>query len=251
MASDIETLTEKVGIKGSLLKIIFWLALLSPAAVSIASWIWSWHMWDAYDRRLKSLEIGHGYPTVKSLHSNFGWIDELVVSMIQHDPNSRLSSVAMVKRELIARGNNFVLQQQLDARTQAIIPAGTADKLQPIEIADVDWENGAFILKLNREPEEPWKYSFRHVDFDRQSTMQSVAPHAYHFSQSTCRVNVQRELAQLAIDRFKQYSASATQAHQQRLDKEAKELEGRRRENLAAELHKERLRIENLRDLRF
>ena len=57
---------------------------------------------------------GTGYAAIGSRIAELGYLDDLVALMIQHDVRNRPQSIALLKRELAGRRNDFIQRQELD-----------------------------------------------------------------------------------------------------------------------------------------
>ncbi len=84
--------------------------------------------------------------------------------MRSQDP-SRRPSIGDVKRELIARGQQFVELQRLNAMKKQVVPESEIDDAiiaDPIRIVQkLDYRDGILALKLNQPVNDIWEACFR------------------------------------------------------------------------------------------
>jgi serine/threonine protein kinase len=69
----------------------------------------------------KQLAIGIGYTTIAASSPNYGYLDQLVEKMLSTNPDNR-PTVQDVKKELIARGQEFLVLQRLDSLRSQVVP---------------------------------------------------------------------------------------------------------------------------------
>ena len=86
--------------------------------------------------------------------------------MRQNSVDKRPASIAEIKSQLIARGNDFVQQQKLgfvtNARhTRKLLATDPLISDDPIQLSSVDYRNGSLIFTLTRSPNAEWLRHFR------------------------------------------------------------------------------------------
>ena len=57
---------------------------------------------------------GSGYRTIGSVNEGFAYLDPLVETMVQQNPDSRPHSIDEIKKDLIGRRNDFISRQKLN-----------------------------------------------------------------------------------------------------------------------------------------
>ena len=105
---------------------------------------------------------GEGQPKIEDAAPEYGYLDWLVGRMTMHDPAQRLT-ITEVKRELIARGVEYLSIQRLNAlRTEIILETDADDPLlnNPIAIHSVDFKNETLFLTLSAVPPSNWVAAF-------------------------------------------------------------------------------------------
>lgn len=194
---------------------------------------------------------GSNYKTIAAVAPELSYLDALVEKMIQSDPHLRFSDIAQVKNELIAAKNAFVRQQRLDALRGQVIPSNTPESVPPVSVVDLDLDGKQLVLKLNREPEERWKFHFRNLSLHGMTINLALEPASYQFLGNTARVHVRQELRQEAINQFVRFSELATRKLQQQHDQTAKDLEEADRRRLESQTRLEEERIRGLDGLKI
>lgn len=103
------------------------------------------------------------HPSIAEVASNYAYLDWTVKRMTNPEPGLR-PSIADVKRELIARGNEFLRLQRLNAlKTEIILETEVDDPIirQPITIQSVDFKDETLYLTLSTVPPTDWVKAFR------------------------------------------------------------------------------------------
>lgn len=106
---------------------------------------------------------GTGFRKVADVSPNFSYVDGLVELMLRHDPAAR-PSVEQVKRELIARGNEFVAVQRLNSLRSEVIPETEVDDpliRNPIRITSINYYKPYLLYQLSAAPTHEWITAFR------------------------------------------------------------------------------------------
>ena len=105
---------------------------------------------------------GDGQRKIEDAAPEYGYLDWLVERMTKKDPTQRLT-ITEVKRELIARGIEYLSIQRLNAlRTEIILETDADDPLvsNPIAIHSVDFKNETLFLTLSAVPPSNWVAAF-------------------------------------------------------------------------------------------
>lgn len=193
---------------------------------------------------------GAGYKLISSISPGHAYLDPLVDRMIQQNPGSRPASVEDIKKELIARGNEFVALQKLDAKRREVVPASEPEKSEPVTLVNVDWENNALIFHLNRTPESKWIRRFQQPREGVRS-ISGAHPSQTQFTGSMATVHADERNARRVVECFKQYLEMANRGYQMDLQIEAKRQEEERRRKLAQELAMAEQKARILKDIKI
>jgi hypothetical protein len=105
---------------------------------------------------------GTGFRKIAAITPDYSYLDGIVDQMLQHEANSR-PSITDVKRDLIARGNEFVSLQRLNSLKTEVIAEGEVDDpliRNPVRIESVDYQAGNFIFILSAAPPPDWITAF-------------------------------------------------------------------------------------------
>jgi serine/threonine protein kinase len=145
---------------------------------------------------------------------NFTYLDALVEMMMRQSPGERPASIAALKNELIARGNEFIQRQKIDALKNEVVPESDVDDpliLDPIRaIEKLDYTNNALTLGLNRPVTRKWEECFR-----RRATAYNanVSSAVMLFDRDRVVIRVNEHFIPAAVDFFKQYCAAANEEY--------------------------------------
>lgn len=112
----------------------------------------------------REVPLGTAHTKVADVAPAMAYLDPLIELMRNQDPPRR-PSIGDVKRELIARGQQFVERQHLDKLKREVVPESeVSDRLitDPIRILDkLDYRDGILTLKLNQPVNEIWVACFK------------------------------------------------------------------------------------------
>jgi len=179
---------------------------------------------------------GEGYKTVASDFSDYAWVDEVVAEMIQQDPAKRPASIDAVKRQFLARQQDFVTRQRLSQIQNIVIPVGEEDDplaLDPPQIVDFEWEKGQLTLILSRPVNRDWVQAF--LNMGSYASVLGVGPGAFSINDNRASVSAQSSDVQRIINYFKEWLPRATQVYRERRQAQREKVAERERANLRAE----------------
>jgi serine/threonine protein kinase len=181
------------------------------------------------------IPLGAGFKQIGAVVPDFAFLDGLVEAMRQQEPERR-PAVAAVKEELIARGNEFISRQKLDALKRQVVPETEIDDplvRNPITlIAPEDYDNDDLLLKLSGAPNPQWIRLFQNPG-DHTFIHGIVQPNLFAFQGNRAVIRIADEqYIQRAVDYFKQYLQRANTVyatwvrdqHRQKIDAERREL---------------------------
>jgi serine/threonine protein kinase len=153
---------------------------------------------------------GTGHKKIGSVAPTYAYLDGLVEWMVRQSPDDRPSSLAEIKRELIARGNEFVSQQRLSELRCRVVPETEVENPiadDPIRPVGVDYgAGGLLIFELNRIPPVQWTHTFRALR--QYAGIVGCEPHAFRFDGNRAIVSTNRSdlgLMQVIANHFKNY----------------------------------------------
>ena len=193
---------------------------------------------------------GAVYKTIASVASQYSYLDQLVDRMIQQDPSARFSTLEEVKKELIARGNEFVVFQQLRAKEQQVVPVSAVPETLPTTIMNVDWQRDRLTIWISKVPEPGWVQRFQQPR-ETFASISGAHPSQIQFSSDQASMHVDERNVQTVIDYFKQYLAMADRGYRSDLEQEAKIREQELRQQLAREKEEIERKARVLKSIKF
>jgi serine/threonine protein kinase len=194
-------------------------------------------------------QVPHGADplAIASMAPEYAYLDDVANAMRQNSPERRPNSIAQIKNMLIARGNDFVQQQKLDALKNTVIPASEiSDPLisSPITLSDVDYRNGQLIFTISRSPNTRWQRHFRNMG--SFSGVVGSGPEYFAFNGNTAIVSATESTAQMVVNHFKNYLQRTNTLYAQDLKTQVEREEYERRQQLQEAIARE----EKERDIR-
>ena len=186
-----------------------------------------------------SVPHGTGFRKVSEVAPNFAYVDGLVELMLRHDPGAR-PTIEQVKRELNARGNEFVTAQRLNSLKSEVIPETEVDNpfvRNPIRITGVNYHKPYLIYKLSAAPSYEWTMAFRDPRAGYSSYL-GKGPESFNFHNDEAHVHLGSGEApeQMTI-----YTKTFVQLANQRY---AEVVAKKHRDNLATQQQLQRQRIQ-------
>lgn len=179
---------------------------------------------------------GAGFKTVASVSADYAWVDEVVAEMIQQDPARRPASIDAVKRQFIARQQDFVTRQRLSQIQNAVVPVADEDDplaLEPPRVIDFDWQNGVLTLMLSRPVNPEWVQAL--LNMGDYTSLSGKGPETFSFAGSRASVAARESDVQPVIDYFKPWLPRATQVYRERRQRQRREAAEREKSRLSAE----------------
>ena len=195
---------------------------------------------------------GAGYRTIESVSTNHGYLDELVATMIQQAPANRPESIEIVKQQLIARRNEFVISQRVSELKQTVIPNTELDDpliLDPPYLVNVDYDRGNLILMLSQPVNNKWISALHNMG--SYTSIMGRGPEAFSFNGNRATVSVSDHDAQRAIDYFKEWLPKANRQYEAVITREKQEAENQKRRALQSQAEAEERRLKMLKTLKF
>lgn len=185
----------------------------------------------------RSTALGPGELDIADVAPDYGYLDWTIKRMTHPEPERRLT-VAEVKRELIARGNEFLCLQRLNAlKNEILLETEVDDPLlrDPVAVRSVDFRADTLYLTLNQVPPTDWVSAFH--SSGRPSALSGHGPERFVFMGRLAHLRVARGAdPQQLLDQAKAYIAAANQAY-------AEGAQARHRANLEHERERKRAQI--------
>lgn len=175
--------------------------------------------------------IGLGHPDIGDVAPDFAYLDWTVARMTNPEPARRLS-ISEVKRELIARGNEFLSIQRLNSLKSMVIRETEVDDpfiANPITIQSIDFKAETLYLTFNAIPPAKWITAFH--GSGSHSGFAGHGPDRFVFLGKLAHLRIARGVDPLQlVDRAKayvqeanrQYAEMTAAAHREHLENERK-----------------------------
>jgi serine/threonine protein kinase len=182
----------------------------------------------------------------------YSYLDALIDLMLRQDPAQR-PPVSDVKRELIARGNEYISLQRLNALKSEVFPESDVDDpiiRDPIDIDSTDYRDGFLIINLDRTPPPNWIMAF-HRPNSSWSYYPGSGPENFNFRGNQASVPIREGMSAKQLLLYtrsyidlanKQYADDVVAANRRRQQEERAERQ--------REIAKEEQRQKILRDLK-
>jgi serine/threonine protein kinase len=200
---------------------------------------------------LGEVPLGTGHRKIAVSHPDFSYLDSLIERMRGQDPEKR-PSISEVKQELIARNNEFIELQRLDAIKKAVVPEseiGDAIVVSPIRIVEIeDYRNERLILRLNQPVNENWVASFKNraTRYDMHAF-----PSRTTFQGDRVFIQVEQRATQDAVRFVKEYLEPANEDYAARVQQEHRERINRRNAERKNRIAQEEARQRTLQGLKL
>jgi hypothetical protein len=110
----------------------------------------------------RAVPQGTSFRKIGENAATFAYLDSVVDLMLRQDSAAR-PSIEQLKRELIARGNEFLSVQRINALKSEVVPETEVDDpfvRNPIRIVSLDFRNGHLFFKLSSIPPPNWIQAF-------------------------------------------------------------------------------------------
>lgn len=197
---------------------------------------------------------GEGYTRVGKVAPEFSYLDEIIAKMIQQFPEDRPNSIADIKQILIAKGNEFVSRQKLDALRQTVVPStAVTDPLvrNPIQVIAADLRGNTLVAILNQPPSPDWIRAFVHPRSMTYIAGTEPANWAFNGNEASVRLSHVESQIQQVLNHFKDYVGSANGLHFELLKQAASQREENERRTLQQAIAEEERRQRILNSLKM
>lgn len=170
---------------------------------------------------------GTGFRTIAQAAADFVYVDGVIEKMLQQEP-SRRPSIADIKRELIARGNDFLSEQRLNRlKSEVIREAEINDPVidRPIEVVQVDFLDDRLLFTLSATPPQNWIMAFTRPT-SSWSSYPGSGPESFSFRGDVASVGIQPGMSPKTLVNYtrqyvdlanKQYAELTIAEHRKRM----------------------------------
>lgn len=173
---------------------------------------------------------GAGYTRIRQANPVFGYLDDIVDSMIQQNPRNRPDSIEVIKKELIGRKISFVALQEYDKAKRQVVSASAPPEFEPLSFASLDYANGGLTLKLNRNVPAGWAQEFQNPRGGHRF-IGGYGPESFQIHGDKVSINVRHDqaLIQEIVDYAKQYLDAANRGYVEQIRQRAAQEERQKR----------------------
>jgi len=191
----------------------------------------------------EKLAIGSSFKRIAEVDEHYGYLDELVIRMLSQSPDQRPQSIAEIKRELIARENNFISQQKLNQLKNKVIPDTEIDDpliIAPPTVIDAKWENDYLNITLSQVVNDKWRLCFQDSvrDYGNRSAYLGKGPREFKIRGNSARVCVGENENQInmAINYMKKYILFVNDRYKESIEKYFREKKANEEEELRKQI---------------
>ena len=179
---------------------------------------------------------GSQYRKIAEVVPSYAYLDDLVDRMIRQNGAGRPDSIAKIKEELIARKNEFVVQQRLSTLRQTVIPDTDLDDphiTDPIRLVGFDYTPGGLTLELSRPVNDLWRWAFR--NFGSHSAVHGKGPERFVLEQNAAQIPASEHDVEDVVKHFKDWLPAVNRTYEQearrrkQVEKEKRKLELQRK----------------------
>lgn len=185
---------------------------------------------------------GTRFQQISAVASDFAYLDAMVEVMASQQPQDRPQSVRSVKEKLIARGNDFVHMQTLEALKKQVIPESQVNDpilSDPIRLEKEDYRNGTLTLRLNSPITLKWESCFRMRATAFTTNFSSAM---ISFRDDRAFIQTDNHFVAQAVDFFKRYCADANEEYGAQIRREHHQAIQQRRAALRTQVAQEEAR---------
>jgi serine/threonine protein kinase len=194
---------------------------------------------------------GTAFRRVSDVAPEYAYVDGLIELMLRQDPTLR-PSVSDVKRELIARGNEFLSIQRLNSLRSEVIPDTEVDDpviRNPIGLVSTDYREGFLVFTLTASPPLTWITAFRRPT-SSWSHYPGSGPESFNFRGNEASIPLAEGMSAKRLMEYtksyidlanRQYAETAIEEHRRNLAQESEQrrrkiVEEERRQQILGEL---------------
>jgi|SRR5579872_376522 len=200
-----------------------------------------------------SVPQGTMFRRISELSTSHSYLDGLVDEMLRQNPLAR-PSVGDVKRELIARGNEFLSLQRLDDLKRTVILDSEVDDSiirNPVVLQSVDYHDGTFFFTLSAVPPHLWIQSFQNPRAGSWGGFLGAGPEYFSFNGDKAIVTPRSAVQpQQLVNHVKSYVDMANRLYSERVIAQHKKRVEDQREQLRRSVQEEERRRKILSDLK-
>ncbi len=193
---------------------------------------------------------GSNYTTIGNVAPVYAYLDNIVDIMIRQSLEERISSIDLVKQQLIARKNEFISRQRLSELKNTVVLSTDIDDRLFNRLQEVDYKEGKLVFILNQRVTESWAREFRRIgDYN---AIIGKEPSIFQFEEDRTSITIHDEgEVQKLTDYFKDYLEKANRDYRNSMLKYQKERELEQRRKLQEQIQKEEKRQRILKNIKI
>ena len=158
----------------------------------------------------KEVPQGAGFKRIGHTHAAYGYIDDLVESMIQQNPNNRPPTIEAIKKALIGHKNAFVALQQYDAVSKQVVSSSAPSEFMPLTLVGLDYAKEMLTLQLSGNVPMGWTQEFQQPRGGHSSLL-GYGPERFQIQGNIITIGVRDDenFIQQIVDHAKNYVTAA------------------------------------------
>jgi serine/threonine protein kinase len=195
---------------------------------------------------------GPGYKGIESVAPGFAYLDPIVERMVRQAPGERPASIEEIKKELVARGNEFIAFQRLSKLKQTVVPSTEVEDpfiSDPVRLVGLDFDGARLHFKLSQQPNALWVEKFRSMG--SYSFILGKRPEQFDFRGDEALIPADETDAQKLLDLFKGYVETTNKDYRDHVERLHREQEAAERHNLQERIAAEERRLRVRQSLRL
>ena len=178
---------------------------------------------------------GTDHRLIGDMDPDHRFLDELVLEMRRQSLEDRVQTIEAVKQSLIGHKKRFVTQQRLSELREMVVPVTDVDDpiiADPIRLIDFDWEPEVLTLKLSQPVNEKWIWALQNMR--SYGSLAGHEPGRFSLKQNKATIRAKERVVQQVINNFKAWLPKANRVYEERIQREKKDDEERKRKELEA-----------------
>lgn len=199
------------------------------------------------------LPLGVDFKKIKDIYPDYAYLDDLIDNMLKKFPEHRPNSIDEIKKQLIARQNDFISRQKISQLKNTVIPFSEPDDpliANPVSVGEMDYQNGKLIFFLKPFINGIWEFSFKSLG--GYSFINGFEPRHFDFETDRATISVpdDENLIRTVSSNFHEYVNKTNQEYKNRVLEGIKKKQRSEQEKLQREIEEEEKRQQILKIFR-
>lgn len=195
---------------------------------------------------------GTNYKAITSVAPEYGYLDDIVSTMLRQSPQERPNSIEVVKQQLIGHKQEFIVRQRLSELKKTVIPVTDLDDpliLDPPRLVNFDYDGGTLTLFFQQPINQKWIWALHNMG--NYTSLQGKGPGNFEISRNQARIHAEEGQVQKIISYFKGWLPSVNRVYEERIRQEKREAEEQQREQLRREIEEKERRQRVLKNVKI